>query len=107
MKPSCTRKKKDILANNLRCSSVNIRKKMKKILFVLPSYRYGGTMTSFKNLLLLIHKDYDIHVKAIVNEGDAYDFVSQYSQVLDHRVTETTLVARCRQKRLGSVSGPF
>lgn len=69
---------------------------MKKILFVLPSYRYGGTMTSFKNLLLLINKDYDIHVKAIVNEGDAYDFISQYSQVLDHRVTETTLVATNR-----------
>lgn len=50
-------------------------------------------MTSFKNLLLLIHKDYDIHVKAIVNEGDAYDFISQYSHVLDHRVTGSTLAA--------------
>lgn len=42
-------------------------------------------MTSFKNLLLLIHKDYDIYVKAIVNEGDAYEFITQYSHVLDHR----------------------
>ena len=52
---------------------------MNNILFILPSYRYGGTMTSFKNLLLLVHSDYNISVKAIVNEGDAYDFIGKYA----------------------------
>lgn len=54
-------------------------------------------MTSFKNLLLLIHNDYDIYVKAIVNEGDAYDFISQYSHMLDQRDrSSTTVVPICR-----------
>lgn len=57
---------------------------MNNILFILPSYRYGGTMTSFKNLLLLVHSDYNISVKAIVNEGDAYDFIGKYANVLDN-----------------------
>ena len=38
-------------------------------------------MTSFKNLLLLVHSDYNISVKAIVNEGDAYDFIGKYANV--------------------------
>lgn len=58
---------------------------MNSILFILPSYRYGGTMTAFKNLLLLVHSDFNISVKAIVNEGDEYDFIGQYANILDKR----------------------
>lgn len=65
---------------------------MNNILFILPSYRYGGTMTSFKNLLLLVHSDYNISVKAIVNEGDAYDFIGKYANVLDKRKPQSQTI---------------
>lgn len=57
----------------------------KKVLFVLPSYRYGGTIISFKNLLALLYGKYEIHVKAIVNEGKNYDYISKFAHMLDKR----------------------
>ena len=65
---------------------------MNNILFILPSYRYGGTMTSFKNLLLLVHSDYNISVKAIVNEDDAYGFIGKYANVLDKRKPQSQTI---------------
>lgn len=49
-------------------------------------------MTSFKNLLLLVHSDYNISVKAIVNEGDAYDFIGKYANVLDKRKPQSQTI---------------
>lgn len=44
---------------------------MKKILFVLPYYKIGGTLTSFTNLIPLIDKTkYEIDVFALANEVD-------------------------------------
>lgn len=56
-----------------------------KILFVLPAFRYGGTMTSFENLLMLIaNEDIEVDVYAIVDEGDARDKVAKYSRILNN-----------------------
>lgn len=44
---------------------------MKKILFVLPYYKMGGTLTSFANLIPVIDKTkYEIDVFALANEVD-------------------------------------
>lgn len=46
---------------------------MIKILFILPYYKIGGTLTSFRNLIPLINKDiYDVSAYALVNEVDDY-----------------------------------
>lgn len=46
---------------------------MKKILFVLPYYKIGGTLTSFANLIPLIDKTkYEIDVFALSNEVDDF-----------------------------------
>lgn len=57
---------------------------MHRLLFVLPAFRYGGTMTSFKNLLLLLNKeDYEIDVYAIVDEGEARERIANYARILN------------------------
>ena len=44
---------------------------MKKILFVLPYYKIGGTLTSFSNLIPLIDKSkYEVSAFALTNEVD-------------------------------------
>ena len=44
---------------------------MKKILFILPYYKIGGTLTSFANLIPLIDKEkYEISAFALTNEVD-------------------------------------
>lgn len=44
---------------------------MKKVLFVLPYYKIGGTLTSFSNLIPLIDKTkYEVEAFAITNEVD-------------------------------------
>lgn len=44
---------------------------MKKLLFILPYYKIGGTLTSFVNLIPLIDKKkYNISVYALTNEVD-------------------------------------
>lgn len=44
---------------------------MKKVLFVLPYYKIGGTLTSFSNLIPLIDKSkYEISAFALTNEVD-------------------------------------
>ena len=54
-----------------------------KLLFILPSYRYGGTMTSFKNLLPLLDTGkYDIDITAITDEGDSKDYLRQFATIL-------------------------
>ena len=55
-----------------------------KILFVLPAFRYGGTSTSFENLLELIaNKGFEIDVYAIVDEGSAKRRIAEHSQILN------------------------
>ena len=57
---------------------------MRRLLFVLPAFRYGGTMTSFENLLLLLSKeDYVIDVYAIVDEGEARDRISKLARIVN------------------------
>ena len=49
---------------------------MKKILFVLPYYKIGGTLTSFANLIPLIDKTkYEIDVFALANEVDDFSIL--------------------------------
>lgn len=44
---------------------------MKKILFILPYYKIGGTLTSFANLIPLIDKEaYEVDVFALTNDVD-------------------------------------
>lgn len=44
---------------------------MKKILFILPYYKIGGTLTSFVNLVPLIDKEvYEVDVFALTNDVD-------------------------------------
>ncbi len=61
------------------------------MLFVLPSFNYGGTMTAFKNLLQILDKDlFMIDVLAIVDDGDARAEIEAYANVLNspnHRET--------------------
>lgn len=55
---------------------------MKKILFIIPSFDTGGTITSLKNLLPLIPKNFALDVYPISNEGSSYDYVAQYAHIL-------------------------
>jgi glycosyltransferase involved in cell wall biosynthesis len=55
---------------------------MKKILFILPSFNYGGTMTSFCSLLPSISEKYDIDIFAIENKGSHKEFISRYCNIL-------------------------
>ena len=49
---------------------------MKNILFVLPYYKIGGTLTSFANLIPLIDKTkYEIDVFALANEVDDFSLL--------------------------------
>lgn len=57
---------------------------MHRLLFVLPAFRYGGTMTSFENLLMLLNKvDYEIDVYAIVDEGEARDRIAKKVNIIN------------------------
>lgn len=57
---------------------------MHRLLFVLPAFRYGGTMTSFENLLMLLNKeDYEIDVYAIVDEGEARERIAKYAKIIN------------------------
>ena len=49
---------------------------MKKILFVLPYYKLGGTLTSFVNLVSVIDKDkYSVDVFALTNDVDDFSLL--------------------------------
>ena len=49
---------------------------MKKILFVLPYYKLGGTLTSFVNLVSVIDKDkYSVDVFALSNDVDDFSLL--------------------------------
>ena len=56
--------------------------KMKKILFILPSFKIGGTNTAFNNLLSKIKNNYDIDVFAIDNSGPNFEFVSKNAHII-------------------------
>ena len=57
---------------------------MHRLLFVLPAFRYGGTMTSFENLLMLLNKeDYEIDVYAIVDEGESRDRIAKNANIIN------------------------
>ena len=54
-----------------------------KILFVVPSFRNGGTITSLKNLLSQLDlSNYEIDVFAITNIGPNREFIEQYVNVM-------------------------
>ena len=54
-----------------------------KVLFVVPSFRNGGTITSLKNLLAQLDlSNYVIDVFAITNIGPNREFIEQYVNVL-------------------------
>lgn len=54
-----------------------------KILFVVPSFKNGGTMTSLKNLVSQLDlSKYNIDVYAITNSGPNKDIIAQYANVL-------------------------
>lgn len=55
---------------------------MIKILFILPSFHYGGTMTSFCSMLPGISEKYDIDIFAIENKGNHKEFISRYCNIL-------------------------
>lgn len=57
----------------------------KKILFVVPYYEIGGTMTSLRNLLpLLDQKEYDVSVAALTDSGEGYRDLLPYARVIGH-----------------------
>ena len=61
-----------------------MKNNMRRLLFVLPAFRYGGTMTSFENLLTLFgEEDYEIDVYAIVNEGEARDRIAKTARIIN------------------------
>ncbi|HHX66857.1 MAG TPA: glycosyltransferase, partial [Gallicola sp.] len=54
-----------------------------RILFVVPSFKNGGTITSLKNLVSLLDlSKYHIDVFAITNIGPNRDFITKYVNVL-------------------------
>lgn len=64
----------------------------KKILFVVPSFRNGGTMSSLKNLLPFISdKGADLHVFAITNLGPNRDYISKYATVLGRSIDKDSI----------------
>ena len=54
-----------------------------KVLFVVPSFKNGGTMTSLKNLVSQLDlSKYSVDVYAITNSGPNKEFIAQYVNVL-------------------------
>ncbi len=62
-----------------------------KILFVIPSFRNGGTITSLKNLLAQLDlSNYEIDVFAITNIGPNREFIDQYVNVMGVALDEVS-----------------
>ncbi len=63
-----------------------------KILFVVPSFRNGGTITSLKNLVSLLDlSKYHIDVYAITNIGPNRDFIAKYVNILGVGLDDETI----------------
>lgn len=63
---------------------------MKKILFVLPYYKIGGTLTSFANLIPLIDKTkYEVDVFALANEVDDFSILPSGVNYLGLKCSES------------------
>ncbi len=70
---------------------------MKKILFILPHFDIGGTLTSFKSLLPLIdYTKYEVYVYALVNRGNGNKDMPKEINVLGK--PHNSLDNRCRIK---------
>lgn len=55
-----------------------------KILFVVPSFRNGGTNTSLRNMVSVLHNNnLQLYVFAITDEGPNKTFLSQYCTLLN------------------------
>ena len=50
----------------------------KKILFVIPSFRFGGTCSSLKSILRTIERDFDISILALSSYGQEKAYFSSY-----------------------------
>jgi len=60
---------------------------MKKYLFVIPSFHYGGTVSSLKNILpWLKEQGHVVDVFAITNSGPNYDQIAKYANILGTRL---------------------
>lgn len=71
----------------------------KKILFVLPYYKIGGTLTSFVNLIPLIDKSkYELFVFALTNEVDDMSLLPKGINYIGLNVSKQSN-KRIRQKR--------
>ena len=56
---------------------------MKKILFIIPHFRIGGTLTSLTNLLPLLDRNkYNIEIFALSNIGDGLIEISKYATII-------------------------
>ncbi|MEY8686518.1 glycosyltransferase [Bacteroides sp. AN502(2024)] len=74
---------------------------MKKILFILPYYKIGGTLTSFANLIPLIDKKvYEIDVFALTNDVDDVAILPKGVNYLEVNMGAPNVVAV--QKRMKS-----
>ena len=80
---------------------------MKKILFVLPYYKIGGTLTSFVNLLPLIDKKrYDVDVFALTNDVDDMTILPKNVNYLGFNIKESkvnTYAKGLRNKLVGLI----
>ena len=57
---------------------------MIKVLFVCPSYRNGGTMTSLKNILELLTPDmFDSYLYCIVDDGPNKDYLEKKVRIVN------------------------
>lgn len=75
----------------------------KKILFVLPYFELGGTLSSIRNLLPLLNKNnYEADVYAVSNTGEGAHFLQLYANVLGHSPDEfrNDAVDGCNRQRV-------
>lgn len=62
-----------------------------KILFVVPSFRNGGTNTSLRNMVSVLHNDHlQLYVFAITDEGPNKAFLTQYCTLLNPSGSQST-----------------
>lgn len=66
---------------------MNNSQNSKKILVVVPSFHNGGTISSLKNILPILKEfEFVVDVFPLTNEGENYEYISQYANVIGRKV---------------------
>lgn len=71
----------------------------KRILFILPSFNFGGTVFSTLNMIMMLGDRYDISVYAITHDGPVKDQYKDITLLPENKVMSLTFTKYSKLKR--------